>query len=288
VRLAERVTAGDQRNGFLVVHGHPGERLADVTRRGQGVGVAVGPFGVHVDEAHLYGAERAGQLAVTAVALVAEPGVLGTPEDLLGLPDVLATEAEAEGLEAHVLEGHVAGQDEQVGPGDLLAVLLLDRPQQPPGLVEVGVVGPAVERREPLVALAGAAAPVLDPVGAGGVPAQPDHQAAVVAEVGGPPVLGVAQDGSDVGLERLDVELRELPLVVEVRVQRVGLRSVLRQDRQVQLVGPPVLVGPRPVRLRLGGVNGRVLALAHVQPFDACFVGLGQDWLVEQAGQRPQ
>ena len=130
-----------------------------------------------------------GELAVAAVALVAEPGVLGTPEDLLGLPDVLAAEAEAEGLEAHVLQRDVAGEDEQVGPRDLLAVLLLDRPEQAAGLVEVGVVGPAVERREALAAVAGAAAAVLDPVGAGGVPAQPDEQAAVVTEVGRPPVL---------------------------------------------------------------------------------------------------
>ena len=44
------------------------------------------------------------ELAVAAVALVAQPGVLGTPEDLLGLPHVLATEAEAEG-EAEAREG---------------------------------------------------------------------------------------------------------------------------------------------------------------------------------------
>ena len=188
--LAEGVAAGDQRDGLLVVHRHPAERLADVAGRLERVGLAVGALGVDVDEAHLDGAELVGQLAVAAVALVAQPGVLGTPEDLLGLPDVRAAEAEAEGLEAHVLEGDVAGEDQQVGPRDLLAVLLLDRPEQPAGLVEVGVVRPAVQRREPLAAVAGAAAAVLDPVGAGRVPAHPDEQAAVVAEVGGPPVLG--------------------------------------------------------------------------------------------------
>ena len=163
--------------------------VADVVGRRERVRVAVRALGVDVDEAHLDRAERLVELALAGVALVAEPGVLGTPEDLLGLPDVLAAEAEAEGLEAHVLQGDVAGEHEQVGPRDLLAVLLLDRPQQAAGLVEVGVVGPAVERGEPLAAVAGAAAAVVDAVGAGGVPAQPDHQAAVVAEVGRPPVL---------------------------------------------------------------------------------------------------
>ena len=35
VGLAEGVAAGDQRDGLLVVHRHPAERLADVDRRGQ-------------------------------------------------------------------------------------------------------------------------------------------------------------------------------------------------------------------------------------------------------------
>ena len=88
VALAERVAADDQRDRLLVVHRHAGERLADVLGGGQRIGVAVRALGVDVDQAHLHGAERAGELAVAAVALVAEPRVLGTPEDLLGLPDV--------------------------------------------------------------------------------------------------------------------------------------------------------------------------------------------------------
>ena len=187
------------------------ERLADVAGRLERVGLAVGALRVDVDEAHLDRAERPRELAVTAVALVAEPGVLRTPEDLLGLPDVLAPEPEAERLEAHVLQRDVAGQDEQVGPRDLLAVLLLHRPEQPSRLVEVGVVGPAVERGEPLPAVAGAAAAVLDPVGAGRVPAQPDHQAAVVAEVRGPEVLRGVEHLDDVRLERVHVEAGRTP-----------------------------------------------------------------------------
>src|SRR5688572_1760804 len=64
-----------------------------------------------------------------------------------------------------------AGEDQQVGPRHLLAVLLLDRPQQPAGLVEVRVVGPAVERGEALAAVTGTAAAVLDAVGPRRVPA---------------------------------------------------------------------------------------------------------------------
>jgi hypothetical protein len=92
------------------------------------------------------------------------------------MPDVLAAEGEAEGLQAHRLIGDVAGQDDQVGPADLVAVLLLDRPEQAARLVEVGVVRPGVERREALVAGAAAAAAVGDAIGARGMPGHADHQ----------------------------------------------------------------------------------------------------------------
>ena len=230
-----------------------------------GIRVAHRPLGVDVDQAHLGGADLLRHLAFADVAFVAEPGVLGPPEDLLGLPHVLAAEGEAEGLEAHRLEGDVAREDEQVGPGKLLAVLLLHRPQQPPGLVQVGVVRPAVERREPLAAVPGAAAAVMDAVGAGSVPAHPDHQAAVVAEVRGPPVLGGGQDLDDVLLECLDVELLELLAVAERGAERVARRVVGVEHGEVQLVRPPVRDGPRPVRLGLRRVDRRVLALAAVR-----------------------
>ena len=210
VGLAEGVAAGDEGDGLLVVHRHAAEGLPDVPGRGERVGVAVRPLRVDVDQAHLDGAELRGEVPLAAVALVAEPGVLRAPEDLLGLPGVLPAEREAEGLEAHRLHGDVAGEGDQVGPGDLLAVLLLDRPEQPARLVQADVVRPAVERGEALRTRARAAAAVLDAVGAGGVPAHPDEQPAVVAEVGRPPVLGVGHDRRDVGLERLDVEALEL------------------------------------------------------------------------------
>ena len=103
-------------------------------------------------------------------------GLLGPPVDvLIRLPDVLATAAEAEGLEAHRFERDVAGEDQQVGPRDLTAVLLLDRPEQATRLVQVDVVRPAVERREALLAAPAAAAAVADAVGAGAVPRHADE-----------------------------------------------------------------------------------------------------------------
>ncbi len=232
---------------------------------GQRVGVAVRALRVDVDETHLDGSHRAAELAVAAVALVAEPGVLRTPEDLLGLPDVRTAEAEAEGLEAHRLQRDVAGEDEEVGPRDGRAVLRLDRPEQPARLVQVRVVRPAVQRGEALRAVAATAAAVLDAVGARRVPAQPDEQRAVVAVVRRPPVLRRGHDVDDVLLECLDVEGRERVGVPEVLAHRVGPRRVLVEDLQVELVRPPVLVRVRPARLRGRRVDDRVLALATVR-----------------------
>ena len=275
VGLAERVAAGDQRDRLLVVHRHPRERLTDVTSRRGRVRVAVGTLRVDVDQSHLHGAERLGEVTVAAVALIVQPDVLRTPVDVLGRPGVLAAAAEAEGLEAHRLERDVAGQDHQVGPRDLVAVLLLDRPQQPPGLVERDVVGPAVERREPLGAGTAAAAAVGDPVGARAVPRHPDEQRAIVAPVRRPPRLRGGHQLRQVLPERVEVELLERLGVVEVRAQRVGPV----QHLQVELVGPPVLVSPAVAR-----VDDRALALSdsHVccAPFSflvyvCCVVGLG-------------
>jgi len=156
VGLAEGVAAGHQGHGFFVVHRHARKGLAHVAARGHGVGLAVRALGVDVDQAHLHGSQRVGEItlaAVAAVGLVAggQPLLFMAPVDVFfRFPDVGAAAAETEGLEAHGFHGHVAGQHQQVGPRQLLAVLLLDGPQQAARLVEVAVVGPAVQRRKTL------------------------------------------------------------------------------------------------------------------------------------------
>ena len=265
VGLAEGVPARDERDRLLGVHAHPAEGHLDVVGGGQRVGPALRALGVDVDQPHGHRGEVAllqVQRRVLGVPLVAEPRVLGAPEDLLGLPGVLAAEPEAERLQAHVVVGDVAGEHEQVGPRDRAAVLLLDRQEQAAGLVEVGVVGPAVERGEALTARTAAAAAVGHAVGAGRVPAHPDEQRAVVAPVRRPPVLRRGHDLAEVRLEGVDVEARQRRLVVEVGAERVGVARRLVQHGQVDLVGPPVAVAARPVRhLDRRRLDRRVLAL---------------------------
>ena len=184
------MTAGNESDGLFVVHGHALERLTNIAGREQGIGVTVRAFGVHVDETHLHGAEGIGQLAVAAVALVAEPGRFWSPVDaVLGLPGVLSSTREAVGRKAHRLECAVTREDQQVGPRDLLAVLLFDGPEQSTSLIEADVVGPTVERRESLHSRSGSAAAVADAIGARAVPGHANEERAVVTEVGRPPGL---------------------------------------------------------------------------------------------------
>ena len=262
VGLAEAVAAGDQRDGLLVVHRHAEEGFADVPGRRDRVRIAVRSFRIHVDQAHLHRAERLRKLAFAAVAFVAQPRALGTPEQLFGLPDVGAAAGETERLEAHRLQRDVAGEDHQVGPGDFPAVLLLDRPQQPARLVEVGVVRPRVERREALLAGAGAAAAVGDAVGARAVPRHADHQSAVVAEVGRPPLLRVRHQGMQVLDHGVQIEALEFLGVVERLAHRIGQGRVLVETAQVQRVRPPVAV---PVSAR--AARERALARTLVVSF---------------------
>lgn len=116
----------------------------------------------------------------------------------------------------------IAGEQEQVSPGDLVAVLLLDRPKQTTGLVERDVVGPGVKGSETLlsaavglrvngrsertilVILPATTATILNTVGTSAVPGHTDEQAAVVTKVGRPVVLAV-------GLETWYVRVFSIP-----------------------------------------------------------------------------
>ncbi len=249
MRLANRVATGSERNRLFVVHRHAGEGDAHVAGGLERVGLAIDAFGIHVDQAHHHGGERVFQVAFTGIAASrtaagGEPFLFRAPVGvLLGMPDVFATESEAEGLQAHRFIGQGAGEENQVGPRNPVAVLLLDRPEQATRLVEVGVVGPRVQGREADVAGVAAAAAVGRAVGTGGMPRQPDHQTAVMAPIGRPPILTVGHQRLDVPLQRRDVELPELLAIVEARTQRGGLRVVLVEDVEIEGLGPPVHVG---------------------------------------------
>ena len=145
--FTESVPAGNQGHRFFIVHSHPGKSLPDIFRSSDGIRVAVRPFRIHIDQAHLHGCQRIFQVAFAGIAFISQPFGFGPPVNVLQrLPYILTSPGKAKGFKAHGFKGYIAGQYHQVSPGYFAAILLLDRPEQPARLVEVHIVGPAVER----------------------------------------------------------------------------------------------------------------------------------------------
>src|SRR5262245_21852142 len=84
-----------------------------------------------------------------------------------------------------------------------------------------------------------------------------DHQSAVVAEVGRPPLLRLCHQGMEVLDHGLQVEALELLGVVERLAHWIGQSGVPMETLEVQLVRPPVTV-----------------RLVHDRAFARAFVGL--------------
>src|SRR5258708_4179651 len=124
--LAERVATGNQRDGLLVVHRQPEEGFADIPAPPDRTRLPVRSRRIDIDRARLRRAERVLKLALAAVAFVPQPRPFGTPVELFRLPPIGAAARETERLETHRLQGDVAGEDHQIGPGEFPAVLLLD------------------------------------------------------------------------------------------------------------------------------------------------------------------
>ena len=243
--FAKGVTAGNKRHCFLVIHRHAGEGFADVASRRRRIGLAVGAFRIYIDQAHLHGGKRVFKLAVASITLVIKPGVLGAPVDILfRLPHILATTRKTKGLETHRFQRAVTGEDHQVGPGQALTIFLLDRPQQAACLVEIGVVGPAVERREPKRSRSGATAAVTGAISTGTVPCHADEERAIMPVIGRPPFLCVGHQGEDFLPQHIEVNRLESLGIAVGRPHRVRQRRILMQDLQVQLIRPPVPVRP--------------------------------------------
>ena len=193
VGLAECVASCGQCDGLLVVHGHSGEGLPDVLSAEQGVWVRVRALWVDVDEAHLHGSQWVLQvLPGIAIPVVAEPLILAPPVDVvLRVPDVRPPATKAQHGSTHGLDRDLPSENQQVCPANAVAVLLLDRPEESSGLVEVPIVGPAVEGCESLGPRGATAPAVAGPVGARCVPCHSDEEGAIVTVVCRPPVLAV-------------------------------------------------------------------------------------------------
>ena len=121
--------AGNQSDRLFIVHPHAAESLAYGVSGRLRIGIAARALRVHVDQAHLRSAERMMQFSFRIAPVGGEPLALRSPVHFRGFPGIDTATSETEGLEAHGLHGDVTREDQQIGPGDLAAVLLLDGPQ---------------------------------------------------------------------------------------------------------------------------------------------------------------
>ena len=242
------MAAGNEGDGFFVVHGHASKGFAHIPTGGDGIRLAIGAFGVDIDQAHLHGGQGALQLTVAAIAIITKPGLFVTPVDVfLRLPEIDTPAAKAKGLEAHGLEGTIPRENDEIGPGNPVAIFLLNRPEQASRLVEVAVVGPTVDRCQSLVTATGPTSTIGGAVGAGAVPGHTDKQAAIMAPVGRPPILGIGHQGMQILLQCLEIELIEFISIVKSSPQRIGCRRVLMQQIEIELVRPPVVICSPPL-----------------------------------------
>ena len=262
VGFAERVSTGNQRHCLLVVHRHSAERFTNVMCGSRGIRIPVGPLRIDIDQSHLDGSQWILEIPVAGVPFVSQPLAFRPPVNVLfRLPDILSPTGKTQCLEPHGFESTVAGEDHQIGPGDLAAILLLDRPQQPTGLVEVHIVGPTVQRRETDCAGTRTATAVGDAVRPRTVPRHPDEERAVVAIIGRPPFLRRRHHLLDVLLQGIEINTLELLGVVERLAHRIRQGGVLVKYLDLQLVRPPVTIGKGPSgRVSVGRVHHRALA----------------------------
>ena len=154
MRLTEGVTAGNQSHRFLVIHGHAGKGGADISGGSDRVWNAVGALRVHVDQSHVYGRQWLLQVSCVDIAvtflrfitihhavtlhtllsfrvtnIIAQPCCLASPVyGLVRLPLIGTATSETKRLHAHGFESDVTSKQDQIRPGDLVAILLFDGP----------------------------------------------------------------------------------------------------------------------------------------------------------------
>ena len=110
-------------------------------------------------------------ISVCVTDLIAQPGLLTTPVNgLISLPCIGTATSKTKCGQAHGLNGDITSEEEEIGPGDLVTVLLLNGPEEAASLVEGNVIRPAVEGSKSLLTLSTTSTAVEDTVGTGTVP----------------------------------------------------------------------------------------------------------------------
>ena len=257
--FTERVAASDQSHGLFVIHRHAGEGDTNIMRLRDRIRHGVRAFRINIDQAHHHRAKRRVELvcvriwrfviALTGITafLIArglQPIGFRAPVNVFfWLKPVGAPAREAERLQATGLHADIGGKDHQVGPGDFIAILLLDRPKQTASFVQVAIVWPAVQRGKTLRAGIGAAAAIIGAVGASAVPGHAHEKTGIIAIIGWPPVLAICDQRGQIFFQSVIIERLKLFDIIEIIFERADLRRVLIENFQIELLWPPAFIG---------------------------------------------
>ena len=128
--FSESVSARNEGDSLFVIHRHAGEGLTDVPCCSKRVWIAIWAFWIDVNQSHLNSGQRIRKVAIASVSLVIEPLSFRPPIDVLfGFPDIRTPTGKSKGFEPHRLQGDISSENHQVGPRNLSAILLFDRPE---------------------------------------------------------------------------------------------------------------------------------------------------------------
>src|SRR6056297_2746783 len=189
VHFSECVSAGNECNGFFIIHGHTFKRLPYILCRFFGIRHSIRPFRVHINQSHVVGSKPSLKITRVIVPLICKPFMFRPPVDVyFRFPYIFASGAKSKCFKAHRFKGYITGKNHQVCPGDFSSVFLLNRPKQASCLIKAYIIRPAVQGSISLVSRASAAAAIGHTVGSGTVPGHTDKQGAIMTPVGRPPV----------------------------------------------------------------------------------------------------
>src|SRR6056297_422921 len=207
MHFSECVSAGNECNGFFIIHGHTFKRLPYIFCRFFGIGHSIRPFRVHINQSHVVGSKPSLKITRVIMTLICQPFMFRPPVDVyFRFPYILAAGAKSKCLKTHRLKGHITGKNHQVSPGNFSAIFLLYRPKQTSCLVKAHVIRPAVEGSISLVSCASAAATIGHTVDSGTVPCHTDKQGTIMTPVGRPPVLRVGHQVLKIRLHLFEIE----------------------------------------------------------------------------------
>ena len=108
----------------------------------------------------------------------------------------------------------------------------------------------------------GTTATIGGTIGAGSMPGHTHKEGPVMPVIRRPPGLGHGHQRKNILLQRRKIELLECFGIAEARIHRVGFGGLLAQDAQIQLIGPPIIIGAC-AEARRGGLAMHHRAFAH-------------------------